>query len=144
MVLSDFITAILERDGKSDCLCKSSEMDAAHVGDGGEARGRGAMTHVSRGVARVTPYGCGECIAGVVCRHLGRDIYSILSLCCDHLQLCIILLILIQKPRPGPSQAGAGPYITALAWPDNIQSLSGRACLHNGARSDVLRRSQGC
>ena len=30
----------------------------------------------------------------------------------------------IQKPRPGPSQAGARPYITALAWPEIFQSWS--------------------
>ena len=42
----------------------------------------------------------------------------------DHLYFYYKYTIYIQKPRPGPSQAGAKPWLVALAWPEVWQSQS--------------------
>ena len=92
--------------------------------DGGMVLG-GRLSIVSKGVGRRR--------LGVVCLSLWT-IHIIINKThtmglITHLEVvgCVkscCIATFIQKPWPGPSQARAGPYLMALAWPDNTQSRS--------------------
>jgi hypothetical protein len=114
-------------------------MDAAHVGDGGGARGRGAMTqsHPRCGpcytldVGSVLPAWCEVVV-------IWGEIYAAFSRCVAITCNCVSYSSYSYK-SPGLGQAKPEPGRTQQLWlgltifkAGAAGALSGRACLHNG------------